>query len=273
MSITCLRNLFVLLILICCVPVIEVHADTGNSTAPSAGIARDTGYTFQTKRVFDRNEAPLDSMSSNWKMETLDTTAGAESLDENEKKIIIEINTLRADPAEYARRFLVPLRAYYRNKVWQFNDDFSIITDEGVDALDECINELVALKPVGPLSPAEGLTFAARDHMKDQNQTGAIGHDGSDGSTMENRIDRYGRWKISCGENIFYGLGDARLIVILLLVDDGVPSRDHRINLLNASFKYVGVAVGPHKVLKQMCIMDFAGLYIEKEYGNGSGSK
>jgi uncharacterized protein YkwD len=157
--------------------------------------------------------------------------------------------------------------------VWQFSDNTSIITDEGVDALDECINELEVHKPVGPLSPVEGLTLGARDHMEDQSQTGAIGHDGGDGSTMENRIDRYGKWKISCGENIFYGLGDARLIVILLLVDDGELDRDHRKNLLNASYKFVGVAVGPHKVYKQMCVMDFAGSYIEKEYGNGNGHK
>jgi hypothetical protein len=103
-----LRTLFILLILICWVSVFEAHSETGNSTSPSVGSPRDTDYIFQTKRVFDLNEAPLETMSANWKMETLDTTAGAEYLDENEKRIIIEINTLRADPAEYARRFLLP---------------------------------------------------------------------------------------------------------------------------------------------------------------------
>lgn len=109
--------------------------------------------------------------------------------------------------------------------------------------------------------PLKGLTLAARDHVKDQGRTGAIGHTGSDSSTVVDRLNRYGKWGISAGENIYYGNGDARIIVVLLLIDDGVSSRGHRGNLLDSSFKVVGVSVGPHPLHGYMCVMDFAGSY------------
>ncbi len=36
--------------------------------------------------------------------------------------------------------------------------------------------------------------------------------------------------------------------VVSLLVDDGVPSRGHRDNILNESYNRVGVAIGEHRM-------------------------
>ena len=52
-------------------------------------------------------------MSPKWKKGTIDTTAGAEYLTEIERQVIIGINMVRTDPAEYALRYMVPLRSYY----------------------------------------------------------------------------------------------------------------------------------------------------------------
>jgi uncharacterized protein YkwD len=191
-----------------------------------------------------------------------DTTAGAEYLTEIERQIIIEINLVRTNQAEYARLFLVPLRSYYHNGLLQFPGEIPISTKEGIRALDECIKELqAAKKPLVPLYPQKGLTLAARDHAKDLAKTGEIGHTGSDGSTIETRLNRYGKWGLSAGENIDYGNGEAKRIVASLLIDDGVPSRGHRKNLLNGSFKFVGVAVETHRIYRHLCVMDFAGSY------------
>ena len=198
------------------------------------------------------NQAPLDIN---------DTTAHAEYLKEIERQVIIEINMMRNDPPEYARRYLVPIRKYYHNKIVQFPGEIGISTVEGLRALDECIKELQTNKSLLPLSPKKGLVLAARDHANDLAKTGKTDHTGSDGSTIRDRLNRYGRWQISIGENIAYGHEDARKIVTSLLIDDGVSSRGHRRNLLNGTFKFVGVAVGQHRGHRYMCVIDFAGAY------------
>jgi uncharacterized protein YkwD len=40
----------------------------------------------------------------------------------------------------------------------------------------------------------------------------------------------------------------AKDVVINWIVDDGVPKRVHRLNLLNPDLKHVGIASGSHKV-------------------------
>jgi len=192
-----------------------------------------------------------------------DTIAHAEYLQEIERKVIMEINLVRTDPPEYARKYLAPMRSYYHNKLLQYPGEIAISTKEGRHALDECIKELQANKSLLPLSPKKGLVLAARDHAKDQGKTGKTGHTGTDGSTLRSRLNQYGKWGISAGENIAYGNKEARRIVTSLLIDDGVASRRHRRNLLNDTFKFVGVAVEQHRVYNYMCVIDFAGAYNE----------
>ena len=207
-----------------------------------------------------KNDRP-DPHKNQAQLDINDTIAHAEYLSEIERQVIIEINMVRNDPSEYARSYLEPMRAYYHNKLLQFPGEIAISTVEGLRALDECINELQAKKSLPLLSPKKELALAARDHANDQARTGKTGHTGSDGSTMKDRINRYGRSHISVGENISYGKEAARRIVTSLLIDDGVLSRGHRRNLLNGTYKFVGVAVGRHRVYRSMCVMVFAGDY------------
>jgi uncharacterized protein YkwD len=207
------------------------------------------------------SDPPLESMSARWKQAIVDTGAAAEYLTETEKQVVLEINKVRADPAEYAKRYLVPLRPYFHGKLFRVPGETAISTHEGIAPLDECIKELQQTRPLRPLDPRRGLSLAARDHARDQGMTGATGHKGKDGSSAVSRINRYGKWDIAAGENIDYGNGKARMIVISLLVDDGLASRGHRRNLLDRAFELIGVSVGPHPVYRHMCVMDFAGAY------------
>ena len=60
-------------------------------------------------------------------------------------------------------------------------------------------------KALGPLTWSKGLECAARDHVKDTGPKGVTGHTGCDGSSMSDRIERYGEWDVTVGENISYG--------------------------------------------------------------------
>lgn len=196
---------------------------------------------------------------SEWNAAALNTASKADYLSDLEKEIVLEINKLRSDPARYAREYIVPLAKHYNRHILHYPGDQPLITQEGVSALNECVRELNRQNHLPIMYPSSGLAKAARDHVKDQSISGKTGHTGNDKSSMRERIERYGQWKIRIAENIAYGAKTARQIVIYLLIDDGVRNRGHRKNFMNPDFKTVGVAVGNHPEYNIMSVMDFAG--------------
>ncbi len=193
-----------------------------------------------------------------WNLSALNTAIHTNYLNDNEKKVVLEINKLRADPNAYAIEYLVPMLKMYKGKMLYMPGNDPIITKEGIIALQDAIKALKKAKPAQPLYPDQRLTLSARDHQQEQSRTGQTGHRGSSGSTISDRIERYGKWDKKISENIFYGDPDARSVVLHLVIDDGVPSRGHRINFLDPELKYVGVSCGTHKKFRYMCVMNFA---------------
>ncbi len=116
---------------------------------------------------------------------------------------------------------------------------------------------------MGPLSPSPALTRAAADHARDQSQSGATGHRGSDGTSVAERVARYGSWQTCIGEVIAYGFGTGAEVVSQLLIDDGVASRGHRTNLLRPQFRHVGIAAAPHPNLRHVVVIALAGSVTE----------
>lgn len=198
---------------------------------------------------------------SGWNNKKLNTASSIQYLSTFEKEIIFEINKLRSNPAKYAEDFIVPLKNKYKRNYLYYPGDNPLKTKEGVRALNECINELKKQQPLPLVFPVKGLCRAAGDHVKDQSRSGNTGHIGSDRSVAKDRIARYGNWKIRIAENIAYGGISAQQVVIYLLIDDGIKNRGHRKNFLHPDFKTVGVAAGSHPYYKNMCVMDFAGLF------------
>jgi len=177
--------------------------------------------------------------------------------------ILAELNYARTKPAEYAQ-FLENMKQYFKGNTYEYPGEIPLLTNEGVGAVQEAIDFLKSAAPRPLFSLSVGLSKAAADHRNDCGAKGIISHTGSDGSSMEDRINRYGSWDITIGENIAFGTKTARDIVIQLIVDDGVSSRGHRENIFNEQFLKVGLAYGFHKEYKTMCVMDFAAAFNEK---------
>lgn len=180
-----------------------------------------------------------------------------------EKNIILHLNMARTDPHRYSQEFISPRSAFYNNKMYLEpggpENFIGLKTQEGVSAVYEAAKIMNSTKPIGPLKANEILTLAAQDHATDQSKYGGIGHLSHNGSTLQNRVERHGKWQRTIGENIIYGANSGREVVVELLIDDGVKSRGHRTNILQNNYKVVGVACDKHPSYGSVCVMDFAG--------------
>ena len=192
--------------------------------------------------------------------------AGSVSLDFHklEQDVVKELNTARTSPRTYAF-YVRDMRKYFHGKELRRPGEITILTKEGDATLVEAIRFLESVKPLPALKVSQGMSRGARDHIESQGKSGATGHGSTKGGQPWDRISLYGTWKKMVGENIAYGQSRARDVVISLIGDDGVPGRDHRQNIFNPNFRVVGNACGPHAIYGTMCVMIFAGGYLEKE--------
>jgi uncharacterized protein YkwD len=201
-------------------------------------------------------------------MATLPLSAATQSIDyltKLEHEIVLEHNLARTDPAAYSK-YLEERLPYYEGKLLNQPGRIALQTLEGPRAVEEAIDFLRAAEPVGTMCPSSGMSRAARDHVIDLGPDGETSHTGGDGSKPSDRVNRYGRWRVSFAENMAFGQyreSDARTVVMQLLIDDGVPNREHRTNIFNAVFTVIGVSCGPHVTYEAMCVIDYAARYDE----------
>lgn len=78
---------------------------------------------------------------------------------------------------------------------------------------------LNSIEPMAPLQRIEGLSLASRDHVKDIANTGKVTTTGSDGSSLPQRIERYGKWGGGIAENIAKSKESGHSIVMEMIVD------------------------------------------------------
>lgn len=187
--------------------------------------------------------------------------AAAQTPSPLERRIFDEVDQLRANPAAWAD-ILKAERPWFPGHAPAIPAEEAQATNEAVRTLEEAIAAVEALRGALPgveFSPS--LSRSASDHVRDTGSRGLTGHRGADGSSLSQRIERYGRWSGHIGENIVYGSSGARDAIFEQLLDFGIMDRGHRWTLLNPVWRYVGIACGPHTLYRTMCVLDFASNY------------
>jgi hypothetical protein len=231
----------------------------GAGASASLGSSSDAELVNMVAEEYAKDPARLDRIYAEAKRVAQGRGDTGESADSMAQSVFDEINKVRSDPAAYVA-VLAPLIALFKDKVFERPGRVPMTTHEGAAAVHECIDFLQDQPAVPALTGLfEGLSKSAADHAADLGASGEVAHNGSDGSTPGLRMNRYGEWKETCGENISFGCPDATAIVCQLLVDDGVEGRGHRLNLFKAEFRAAGIAVAKHKTWDVCCVMELAG--------------
>jgi hypothetical protein len=172
-------------------------------------------------------------------------------------EVLAEINRTRMAPAAYVQNLRV-YRGYFEGNHVRFPGDPVLLrTREGVVPVDEAIRQLAGMAASPPVQSSPALARAAAEHVADIGPRGGVSHDGTDGSTAGDRIRRRGGGGATA-EIISFGGATGAAVLRQFVVDDGVPGRGHRTILLSGNYRYAGVACGPHRTYRVMCVVDFA---------------
>jgi len=139
---------------------------------------------------------------------------------ERESAMLEEINYVRTKPAEYA----------------EFINEYLITSSAPVSEkmlAKELYKILTTMKPLSSLEFSPYLYNQAVLHGQWMSNMNAFEHS---------------HFNFEYGENLIAGVENVRHAVIDLLVDDGIPGRGHRLNILYPYYKYIAIHEIPKTV-------------------------
>ena len=133
------------------------------------------------------------------------------------EELLISHNKIREDP----KSFIIKLKKWskkFRDKTLFLLNENPLETFEGINAVEEAIRFLSVQKSVPKLVWSEALSKAALDHAIDIGENNLHGHDGSNGSILSDRIEKYTEWDDSCAESIDLGFKNADNIMVCFFI-------------------------------------------------------
>jgi hypothetical protein len=170
-----------------------------------------------------------------------------------------ELNRARNDPKNLLQD-LQKMRTYFKDKEYRNPKlDYVLMTDEGVKAVDDAIDFIRnKIKFVEKLEKDEKLEEAAIELLDHIGPNGYTGHQ-HDSKSMKSRMKKHLGEPGAMAENISFGWGNARDIILQMVIDDGVSNRGHRKNMFDNTYTKVGIACGYHKGFSHCAVFEFFG--------------
>lgn len=171
------------------------------------------------------------------------TADSADFMTQEEKDIVMLVNLCRLKP----QLFLETYVTYYL-------DSAQIKETKWTRSLKQELKRMKYAYPI--LNVDEDIYNMAKNHAVKMGLKGKTGSGKFEKRTEELPRDKFGKFEL--GENIQYGDSNPLNIVMYLLIDEGSQTNQHRKNIFNPKFKFIGAAIEPHKKMEYNCVIDFA---------------
>jgi Cysteine-rich secretory protein family len=164
------------------------------------------------------------------------------SLSKSGQELIYWVNLMRKNPRMFKDHYILPF-------LEQFPEAHSRESKTLLTQLSD-----IDVLPQLTLSPL--LTGTSQDHAAFLAGKKVISHTGRGGKGFARRMAEAGVTDCA-GENIFDGQDDALVVLILLLIDTGVPGAGHREALLNPEFNTTGIGVASMDAKRVVFVQQF----------------
>lgn len=194
-----------------------------------AGLVKKTNNNNSYNKPYSETH-PTPGTKTNPPVTNSGSSDNATSMNSQEMEMVNEINLLRGNPSGYIQ--YVDAYVNEQRRTGGFPVDQSVVN--------ELKSELRQLGPLSILTPSQCIYQAAKEHGIDQKPTGDVNHEGRDGSWPWDRVRKACPNMQDGNENLVAGTPSVRTAVILLLIDEGIPTRGHRKTLLKPEWRYVG---------------------------------
>ena len=157
----------------------------------------------------------------------------ADFMSSEENKIVKLLNEVRANPVGFEKFIIAPmLKKDLRNSY-----------------LKSLSTTLKTMTPVGKLDADKTQYVSADCHAQEIGSKGLITH--------ERQSIKCTNVKAFKGECIAFGDKDAETVILMLLIDEGVPDLGHRKICLDGKYSQSGVSTHSHTTWRNVTVLDF----------------
>jgi Cysteine-rich secretory protein family len=151
-----------------------------------------------------------------------DGNDGVRQLAQDEIDVLDYVNFARTDPQGFAETHLL--------------DSYNNGQDNGA------YEDLMAREPVGALTIHQDLQSAAYSHSVDMaDNCESMQHDSCDGSSFSDRVSSFYLGN-TMAENIAWNYVGGLNVVLAWIIDNGIPSLGHRLNIMNGAYEHMGIS-------------------------------
>lgn len=187
------------------------------------------------------------------------TTSSIKNEDSSPEYLLyLEHNKIRQNPSSYIPILKEVLKMYRTKNILHFYNEHPFKTYEGRNLIYETIKFLENKKPTPPLIYSQTLSISSHNHAVDLGTHNLNSHEGSNKSTLRERVEKFSEWNGLLCESIEFGVKNPEYIMCKLIMCDGNKDRFQRQNVFNENLKYIGIGINNHIHYGNVIVINYA---------------